>query len=739
VSSVRLEVLQGADQGRVKVLAGISVIGRDVSCAIVIAERSVSREHAVVRPEKGYGFVIEDLDSRSGTFVNGVRARKAVLQDGDTIRIGTTQLRVKASPETLQGEVPPDSVDVVKDRNQPTTRLTLDAVKFRVRAKDLSESGTLHSVPPSGEVPLPAPPGTVSSALPAAAREGVVVSPSHQPPPPPSPAPPPPRPDPKTISLGKAPLDLAPPRAGPQASAADSQSSDASVAVRLEMLVEIATSLATIHQPAALSRETARRVCALFPQTRRLGLFSLEEDPQSEEPFLRPVFLIDRSREGSARTRVQISHSVLQRAIEQRQAILSDDLPADFSASRSLEDTEVCSMVCVPLCLSQRVVGALYVDTTDAGRPFDEGALRLLTGVAGILASAFENSRLFSQVQAEMRRRADLERYFSPDLVDRVMRNEVPLARQGRMTAGTILFVDIRGFTRLTDITEPQILVATLNSYFAAMQRIIFRSGGTVERFGGDSILAYWGIMEPDPLAPARGARAAINMQAEVFRLNPELEAAGRPRLQIGVGVNSGDVVVGNVGSFERYEFTILGSAINLAKRLEGLAGAWELVVGQATLELLGPGAVHVVLPPTQIKGVADPVTHSALVGLRVDDETTPGERVYDLALPGQVDFGGGVGPTLAVGLEDTPGRMTLEVLTQEDPVPGTPIRLALYLPRSQTPIQVVGEVKSGAAGEETIGFGVGPGKFSLPSLTGVQRVGVVVQNPLVLRAGLGL
>lgn len=699
-ASVRLEVIEGEGKGRAVVLSGISVIGRDPASALVLSDRAVSREHAVIRPEEGFGFVIEDLDSRVGTFVNGVRTRKAVLQDGDSIRLGSTTLRVRVSTGSLEGEVRPEQVEVVKSRHMPTARLTLDAVSFRTRMRDLAEAGGS---------------GT--------GRATTDEAPRH---------------DRPTDRLGPpSPLldDDDEAYARPASSEGEVTPDEAAaVARRLELLCEISTSLAAIHDPTRLTRETALRLFGMFPQARRLGFFELVEDARGGDPVLRPRYLVDRSRREQGE-RVQVSHSVLQAAVSQRQAVLSEDVVHDprFRLTRSLEEAGVTSIICVPLCLGDRTLGALYLDTTDPARPFDAGALRLVTGVAAILAAAFENARLFTRVQAQTVMRANLERYFSPDLVERVLKGEVPLARQGRLAHGTFIFVDIRGFSRLTNTTPPQVLVATLNAYFAAMQRIIFRRGGTVERFGGDSILAYWGVVDVDPEAPLRACRAALAMQTEVFRLNPELVAEGRPPLRVAIGVNSGEVIAGEVGSPERYEFTILGDAVNLARRLESQALGWEVLAGESTIAELGDAGLHRPLPPVVVKGKDQPVALSALYGVRATPASGGAGR-WDLALPARFDAGPGLRAedVFVTGLEVEGQRASLEVLTVQDPIPGCPVQLSIALPRARAPVPVTAHVR-GASAEETAML-VAPG-----SLRGLQRIQLDVDQPLTLLQVLGL
>lgn len=702
-ATLRLEVVDGEAAGQVVDLSGISILGRDPACALVVPHRVVSREHAVIRPEEGFGFIIEDLDSRAGTFVNGVKTRKAVLQDGDAVRIGPTTIRVRITLP-VKGEVAPEEVEVVKTRFMPTTRLTLDAVKFRMRGRDLSESAP--------EQPDAA---DEADADPITARRGTG----------------------RLVPADTLDAPLEPAVAVPLGGA------DAAAAVaRLENLVEISTSLAAIHDPTRLARETALRIFGMFPQARRIGLFELEEDPsKGGDPLLRPRYLVDRSARAKGE-RVQVSQSVLRLAIDERRAVLSEDVAQDprLMLSKSLSESGVTSIVCAPLCLGERVLGALYVDSADAGARFDGGSLRLLTGVAAILAAAVENSRLFARIQLETVRRANLERYFSPDLVERVLKGEVPLARQGQLAHGTILFVDIRGFTRLTDTIEPIVLVATLNAYFAAMQRTIFRSGGTVERFGGDSILAYWGVVGEDREAPRRAARAALAMQVEVFRLNPELIAAQRPPIKVAVGINTGDVIVGEVGSPERYEFTILGDAANLARRLETQAGPWEVIAGASTIADLDGRALHRPLAPVMVKGKDVPVALSALHGVRVDDDELPGAARWELAIPARLDLGlAAPVEALASGLELERGKLFLDLFTHEDPLPGVSLRVALAMPRAPAPV-ILGARSRGASSEDTLMLPPGTNAAALAAQEpAVQKIRLELEDAAAARAALGL
>jgi adenylate cyclase len=613
--SLRLESTEGPLSGQSHAITGIAVLGRDPQSAIVIPAPTVSREHAVVRPDEGGpGYVIEDLDSRSGTFVNGVRTRRAVLLEGDRVQIGPAIFKVSLREDALAGQVDPARLEDVPAARPQTLRMTLDAVRFRPRARDL-EVGAAESV--SGESkPLP-------GALPAA---------------------------------------------GPPETPAE----------RLESIVELSTSLAAIHDQARLAREVARALLSFFPRARRVAIFdAVSEGGRSS---LVPKLVIDRQASGGGgATSVKIHRAALEEAVAGRRAVLSEDPTLDEGAHAGI-DAAGRSVLIAPLCVGENVLGALYLDAQRGEPPFDEGALRFLAGIASVVAPANENARLFARVQAETQRRALLERYFSPDMVERLLKGEVPLARDGVVKRGTILFADIRGFVRLTDATAPKVLVQTLNAYFEAMQRIVFRSRGTVERFGGDSILAYWSVIDQDPEAPRRAARAALTMQNELYRLNRELKAAGRPTITVGIGVNTGDVIAGDVGSAERYEFTVLGDAINLARRLEDLAGPGEILVGGATLAELAPASLVLSLPDRTVKGKERPVSLGALLGLRSDE---PKRERWDLALGAElVSEDGSHTEARLVGLEIGERRdVSVELAAPFDLEAEARARIVVHLP----------------------------------------------------------
>jgi adenylate cyclase len=222
----------------------------------------------------------------------------------------------------------------------------------------------------------------------------------------------------------------------------------------------------------------------------------------------------------------------------------------------------------------------------------------LIPVVAPLLAFAcngfFGLTHDFSVERLERSRmRRTLERYVSRDIVHQLVDNPATFKASlgGATRPVTILFSDIRDFSGLTVNTEPHELVAQLNEYLTAMVDCVFRHGGTLDKFIGDAVMAVWGNTttqgaQEDTL---NAVRAAFAMRAELERLNARWREAGSTELQIGIAVNHGDVVVGNIGSPQRMEYTVIGDAVNRTARLQGLTkkvGA-GIILGETAASLV--------------------------------------------------------------------------------------------------------------------------------------------------------
>jgi adenylate cyclase len=213
--------------------------------------------------------------------------------------------------------------------------------------------------------------------------------------------------------------------------------------------------------------------------------------------------------------------------------------------------------------------------------------------------------------------RGMLDRYMSPQLVEYVMANIGDLKLNGDKRELTILVSDVRNFTTMTEGSEPMQLIALLDEYFAAMTEIIFRHNGIVDKFIGDGILAYWGAFSPQVNHAAEAAKAACEMIDRVKELNKGWAAQGRQTIAIGVGVNTGTVIFGNIGKGKKIEFTVIGDAVNLAARLEGLNKEFgtSVIVSEFTQQRIAGLARTRSLGGYKVKGKTVETTVYALEG----------------------------------------------------------------------------------------------------------------------------
>jgi adenylate cyclase len=212
----------------------------------------------------------------------------------------------------------------------------------------------------------------------------------------------------------------------------------------------------------------------------------------------------------------------------------------------------------------------------------------------------------FATTGRELRRtRGTLDRYISPQLVGYVLNHLEEINLAGEKRELTIFFSDVRNFTTMTEQSDPVELIALLNDYLTAMTEIIFKHDGIVDKFIGDGILAYWGAFTPGKNHALLAARAALEMTRRLEELNRGWQAAGRQPIAIGIGLNTGEVIFGNVGSGKKIEFTVIGDAVNLASRLEGLNKQFgtSIIISDATRIRLGDAAVVRPLGGVQVKG----------------------------------------------------------------------------------------------------------------------------------------
>jgi adenylate cyclase len=241
---------------------------------------------------------------------------------------------------------------------------------------------------------------------------------------------------------------------------------------------------------------------------------------------------------------------------------------------------------------------------------------------AGFLSLGFEF--VLERIE-KLRTRRTLERYVSKNLVKEILDNPDSFysSLRGVRLPATILFSDIVGFTTLTESADPEKLVAQLNEYLSQMTGAVFENNGTLDKFIGDAVMAVWGnVSSRGIVEDAKAcARAALDMRRELAALNQQWGARGIPPFHIGIGINHGDVLVGNIGSQEKADPTVIGDAVNLASRLEALTRTYavDILVGVRAADLIRDEFDLRSVALVQVKGKTQPVEISTLIGVKND------------------------------------------------------------------------------------------------------------------------
>jgi len=288
------------------------------------------------------------------------------------------------------------------------------------------------------------------------------------------------------------------------------------------------------------------------------------------------------------------------------------DAPA-VAALRSLEPVEAPAgggeRLVLPLTVKDRPAGVLDVRRARGG--FADRDRWLLRALASQLSIGLENARLYRQLDGLFRT------YMSRDVATALLADPSQARLGGAVTEVTVLFADLRGFTRFSEQAPPERVVAMLNEYFGRAVPVLLAHGGSVTQFVGDALMALFNAPTRQPDHALRAARAALGMQRAVEQA--AVQEPGWPLFR--VGVNTGPALVGNIGSAELRSFTAIGDTVNLAARLEELAEVGQVVIGPATYRAIAERAVAHPLEEIEIRGKRQRVTAWVLDGLHPGDE----------------------------------------------------------------------------------------------------------------------
>lgn len=578
---------------------GETRFGRSSENEVVLPDYSVSRRHAVVQSE-GDTFVIADQNSTNGVQVNGRQVPRSPIRAGDLIKIGIFEIRLVDRTNSAA--------------NMPTAG---------------------YGEPVPGFQGLPTPP-----AIPAAAGPLTPATSGFLPGAPP------------VQAFGGA-ISVAPgaPPPGPVASAlanmgSDSAISNATIVRSLrDLSAQFGLETAGLARESSLVRQNKRKALDAAYSSQVFGFLSrlarMLITTASDDEILSHVmdiafeaFPVDRGfillrnektgelacdlvrlnnrTEFRPSSEVPISKTMLEAVMRERVALLTYDALSDrrLAGTESVRIHQIRAAMCTPLWSGEKIIGVMQLDTPHHTGTFTEPDVDLLATIANFAAVAIERNRNAREAEYQRELRNRLSRYHSPAVIEEVMQEGASTeGSQLRKTEVTVLFADIVGFTAFSEKAAPEEVAALMEGYFTHAVEAIFSLGGTLDKFIGDCVMAFFGAPMRQPDHAYRAVAAAVRIREALEQWNAERTSQGLSLIKTRIAINTGPVVVGDIGSNRRVDYTVLGNTVNVAARLEeSVCTPGDIVVGDETFKQLAGRLPTSPLGEFSLKGLSQKV-----------------------------------------------------------------------------------------------------------------------------------
>jgi adenylate cyclase len=379
----------------------------------------------------------------------------------------------------------------------------------------------------------------------------------------------------------------------------------------LSALYEMSKTLGSVFDLNAIFEKATDIIFRSTPADRVVALLAEQDTATGEDPVLTPIAMRARDNKLEAHARrLSIGRTITRKVMKDRVALLSQDAASDeqFAGVDSIVSQGVRSTICAPLTTESRVHGALYADRLDPFAAFKPDDLELISAVAAQTAIAVENARAHERLAREEVARANYSRFLPEYVVKQMLENPESFKLGGASQNITILFADIRGFTRISEHAPPEKIVSLLNRYFSAMTEIIFAHGGTLDKYLGDGLMALFGAPTATPDDASNALNAAVAMQRRLLGINRELRDEGLPEIGVGMGLHTGEAIIGYIGSDRRSEYTAIGDTVNTSSRLESNARGGEILISDATAKAAHSRYKLTAREPIMVKNRQQPV-----------------------------------------------------------------------------------------------------------------------------------
>lgn len=591
-------------------LAAHNSLGRHPTNSIQLLDKIVSKEHCIIE-KRGDRFVLRDLGSLNGTYVNGERVNgERALKHADDIALGSTRARFEDGPAagaamSAAGAVPGPNPRIPM---QPTAPMPVARV------------GGYNAVPsgPTGFSPAPA------GFTPQAPQMGASFTPG-----PPS-------------SHGDRPLNR---------TRVDVSDANRSIGTQIaaaqkgflpyDQIASNSQQVAADYERLRLSHELSREICLERDLSTLLNkiLISVFRFVRADRGC---IFLMDQGgtlqpgaslrRDGSDAP-ITVSSTIMNHVIKERATVLTHDAAMDFASSKgkSMILNRISSAIVAPLLHNDDILGVLWLDSETLAQ-FQQKDMEMVTSIAAQAAMFIEINILGKKVEQEIVTRERFSRLLSPNVAEKVISGEMVVQRGGQLVQECTVFnSDIRGFTRMSESADPAALVEVLNEYFEIMVETIFKYEGTLDKFMGDGIMALWGAPVQNPDDPLRCVQCAIEQMSVLETFNKDQLAKNQGELSIGIGIHTGPLVAGYIGSSKALSYTVIGDTANTSARLCGVASAGQIIVSESTLSRLGNKFEYQELPPAHLKGKEKPFRMFQIFRARAAAQVPRGNDWNDL------------------------------------------------------------------------------------------------------------
>jgi len=385
-------------------------------------------------------------------------------------------------------------------------------------------------------------------------------------------------------------------------------SSSVDLETRLRVLLRVSEVLATPAPMAEVLHKCIELAGTIFAADRLTILLAEGDD-------LRVAAAVGNVREGER----GYSRAIVDRVFGSDTAMRFDDLRADriTGEAHSIRIQDIRCAMAAPLAREGKRLGVLYVDNLVAARSFTDDDLQMLVAFANQGAVALDNALMRAELEDTAVLHRTLMRFFPPATARRLVEQPSLDISTTEMEV-TILFSDIVGFTKLSSTLKPIEVLALLNEYFTPMAQVVFANGGTLEKYIGDALMAVWGAPFPQPDGADLALNAAVEMQQALDRMNAMWRERGAPEIAMHIGIHTGKVAFGQIGTDRYLQFATIGDATNVAARICDVADADQIVISADTrARLTRASGTLEALPPTHVKGKT-----AALELYRVDWES---------------------------------------------------------------------------------------------------------------------